>query len=429
VCALSTRLLSPSFPLPATPPGNRAFDGAVWIGSFEVGNAEPTPDLQLEGGQRFSKARLLIWDADRVQGFVEVPVSAGTVAAADLEREVAALPRRTTDVIRVPLPPISVIVCTRDRPEDLSECLAALFDLKYPELEIIVVDNAPATDATRILVEPMADRGVRYIRADLPGLARARNVGARIARYGHLAFTDDDVIVDTRWLEALGQGFADHPDAGCVSGMVATGQLESRSQHYFDQRVGWSENIQVTRFNLDDPPVGFPLFPFQFGAYGTGANFAVKRSVLFELGGFDEALGVGSPTGGGEDIDWFVRVVLSGQTLLYQPDAVVWHKHRIDDASLATQLENYGVGLGAVITKLAANPKALRAMAPLMGRAVVHTWKILRVKETAQASEKVSTGNAYREFRGMLRAPLALHRARRDRVAYPLYTEAVAGNP
>jgi GT2 family glycosyltransferase len=426
---LSERLISPSFPLPASPHGNRAFDGAVWIGSFEVGGTEPSPELRLEGGERFSKARLLIWDADRVQGFVEVPVSGGAVAAADLERAAAALPKRRNEVAPVPLAPISVIVCTRDRPQDLSECLTALFDLKYPEFEIIVVDNAPATDATHTLVAPMADRGVRYVRADLPGLARARNVGARIAKYGHLAFTDDDVIVDHRWLEALGQGFADHADAGCVSGMVATGQLESRSQHYFDQRVGWSGNMQVTRFSLDDPPSGFPLFPFQFGAYGTGANFAVKRSLLFELGGFDEALGVGSPTGGGEDIDWFVRVVLSGSTLLYQPDAVVWHKHRIDDESLSTQLENYGVGLGAVITKLAANPKALRAMAPLTGRAVVHMWKILRVKDSTQPGEKVSTGNAFREFQGMLRAPWALHRARRDRVAYPLHTEAAVGKP
>jgi GT2 family glycosyltransferase len=389
--------------------------------------AEPCPDLKLEGGERFSKARLLLWDSDRVQGFVELPVSNGAIAAADLERAIAALPRRKTEWAGVPLVPISVIVCTRDRPEDLSGCLSALFDLKYPEFEIIVVDNAPATDATRALVEPMSDRGVRYVRADLPGLARARNVGARSARYGHLAFTDDDVIVDRRWLEALGQGFADHADAGCVSGMVATGQLESRSQHYFDQRVGWSENMHVTKFSLDDPPIGFPLFPFQFGAYGTGANFAVERSLLFELGGFDEALGVGSPTGGGEDIDWFVRVILAGHTLLYQPDAVVWHKHRIDDASLATQLENYGVGLGAVIAKLAANPKALRAMAPLIGRAVLHTWKILRIKDNTQSAERVSTGNAFREFRGMLRAPWALHRARRDRVAYPLYSEAVAG--
>ena len=258
---------------------------------------------------------------------------------------------------------------------------------------------------------------------------RARNAGARAAKFGHLAFTDDDVLVDSRWLSALGQGFADDSDVGCVTGMVATGQLESRSQRYFDQRVAWGGSVHVTRFRLDDPPTGFPLFPFQFGAYGTGANFAVKRSLLFQLGGFDEALGVGSPTGGGEDIDWFLRVILKGHTLLYQPDAVVWHKHRIDDEGLATQLENYGVGLGAVIGKLAADPKALRAMAPLMGRAVLHTWKILRVKDSGTVStEKVGSANAFREFHGILRGPWALHQARRDRVAHPLHAETDDGD-
>ena len=401
----------------------------MWIGSFEVAAFEPDGDLRLEGGERFSKARLLIWDSDQVRGFVEVPVVGGVVAVADLEQAVMSLPTRTNEEVRMPLPPMSVIVCTRDRPDDLAVCLAALFDLEYPEFEIIVVDNAPATDATRRLVEPMADRGVRYIRADLPGLSRARNAGARAATYGHLAFTDDDVLVDRRWLSALGRGFASDADVGCVTGMVATGQLESRSQHYFDQRVAWGGSVRLTRFRLDDPPTGFPLFPFQFGAYGTGANFAVQRHLLFQLGGFDEALGVGSPTGGGEDIDWFLRVILKGHTLLYEPDAVVWHKHRIDDEGLATQLENYGIGLGAVLGKLAADPKALRAMAPLMGRAVVHTWKILRVKDSGTGStEKVSSGNAYREFRGILRGPWALHQARRERVANPLHAEAAADN-
>ena len=171
------------------------------------------------------------------------------------------------------------------------------------------------------------------------------------------------MLVHEGWLTGLSQGFAVGADVGCVTGLVATGQLESRSQHYFDQRVAWGSNTERTVFKLSKPPPGVPLFPFQFGAYGTGANFAVKRSLLFELGGFDEALGVGSPTGGGEDIDWFVRVVLKGHTLVYQPDAVVWHKHRIDDDGLSTQLENYGLGLGAVLAKLAADPRALRAMA------------------------------------------------------------------
>jgi len=397
---------------------------AVWVGSLDVEDMKPGQDLELEDGGRFSKARLLIWDSNRVRGFVDLNVSSGTIDANDLLNSICSLPDVAAVTTEVPTFPISVIVCTRDRPAELSSCLAALLDLQHPDFEIIVVDNAPTTDATRNIVERLSDKNVRYVREDIPGLSRARNAGVRISQREYLAFTDDDVIVDSRWLDALMRGFALDNRIGCVTGLVASGQLESASQRYFDRRVGWASNTSLTLFRLDDPPDGVPLFPFQFGAYGTGANFAAKRSLLFGIGGFDEALGVGSPTGAGEDTDWFIRVVLEGHTLLYQPDAVVWHKHRVDDEGLSAQLENYGLGLGAVIAKLAGNSKARRSMAPKIVRAVLHTRNILRVEETNP--REIGTGNGYREFRGMLRGPWALFRARRHGLPRPLLSEMAA---
>jgi GT2 family glycosyltransferase len=421
---MSTGWLRPVLPFPITSQGSSGSNGAVWVGSLDVSDLELDRDLRLEGGRRFGKARLLIWECDRVQGFVEVNVTFGRITAEDLQSALMFLPRRRHEAAHVPALPMSVIVCTRDRPIDLSRCLAALLDLEYPHFEVIVVDNAPTTNVTRDIVESLADKGVRYLRVDMPGLSRARNAGVRASQYDYLAFTDDDVVVDRRWLEALGQGFAVDQDIGCVTGLVATGQLESRSQRYFDHRATWAGNTQVTMFRLDDPPAGFPLFPFQFGSYGTGANFAAKRSLLFELGGFDEALGIGSPTGGGEDIDWFVRVVLKGHALLYQPDAVVWHNHRIDDEGLSAQLENYGLGLGAVLAKLAGNPKARHAMAPLLVRAALHAWRMLKVQDTT--AEEDGSGDAYREFRGILKGPWALRRARRHSLPRPLHPETAS---
>jgi hypothetical protein len=95
------------------------------------------------------------------------------------------------------------------------------------------------------------------------------------------------------------------------------------------------------------------LFPFAVGHYGTGANFAVGRDVAIALGGFDEALGAGSPTGGGEDLDMFFRVLDAGGQLVYDPAAVVWHRHRADGDGLAAQSRTYGTGLGAWIAKIA----------------------------------------------------------------------------
>jgi GT2 family glycosyltransferase len=423
---MSVGRLQPALPFPVPDPGTAAGGDGVWVGSLDVNDVKADQDLQLESGDRFKRARLLIWDCDQVRGFIDLRVDQGKIAAGELRSTIASLPRRKSSTPEASAVPMSVVVCTRDRPDHLRRCLAALLTLQHPQFEIIVVDNAPTTDASRVIVESLADKGVRYLRVDRPGLSRARNAGVRAARYCHLAFTDDDVVVDSRWLLALCQGFAVDQDVGCVTGLVATGQLESRSQRYFDHRAAWAGNTEVTVFRLHDPPVGVPLFPFQFGAYGTGANFAAKRSLLFELGGFDEALGVGSPTGGGEDIDWFVRVVLNDHALLYQPDAVVWHNHRSSEDALSAQLDNYGLGLGAVLAKLAGNPKARRAMAPLVGRAVVHTWRLLMAQ--GDSAEKVGLGNAMREFRGILKGPWALRRARRHGPSRPLHGESVSGS-
>src|SRR5690606_10253863 len=99
-----------------------------------------------------------------------------------------------------PLPSISVVVCTRDRPQELRACLVALGKIDYPDYEVIVVDNASETAETSAIVEAAR---LRYVREDRPGLDWARNRGWRLARYDIIAFTDDDVLVDPMWLRGI----------------------------------------------------------------------------------------------------------------------------------------------------------------------------------------------------------------------------------
>jgi cellulose synthase/poly-beta-1,6-N-acetylglucosamine synthase-like glycosyltransferase len=184
------------------------------------------------------------------------------------------------------------------------------------------------------------------------GLSNARNTGLRSARHDIVAFTDDDVVVDRRWLQGLSRGFLRAPNVTCVCGLVPSGELRTAAQGYFDQRVSWAGTLRPRSYSLADPPDDMPLFPFQVGRFGTGANFAVKRSRIMELGGFDEALGVGTATCGGEDLDLFYRVIAAGDTLVNDPAAIVWHRHRSDAAALLIQARGYGLGLGAWLTKV-----------------------------------------------------------------------------
>ena len=76
---------------------------------------------------------------------------------------------------------------------------------------------------------------------------------------------------------------------------------------------------------------------------------AFRTDWLRTNGGFDPATGAGTPARGGDDLDAFLRVVLDGRTLVYEPAAIVRHYHRRDYASLRRQAYGYGVGLGAYL--------------------------------------------------------------------------------
>jgi hypothetical protein len=157
------------------------------------------------------------------------------------------------------------------------------------------------------------------------------------------------------------------------------------------------------------------LYPYSPGIFGTGANFAFDRAFLVGLGGFDEALGAGTKTRGGEDLDIFVRVLRAGRALVYDPSAVVWHHHRADRAALLDQMFGYGTGLSAFVAKcllqretrgevLRRLPLGLRRMAGI----------------NAQTTERLSAGSTrpdgalLREFLGFAAGPALYLRARRS---------------
>jgi O-antigen biosynthesis protein len=240
-----------------------------------------------------------------------------------------------------PLPFASVAVCTRDRPEDLARCLDAISALDYPRFEVLIVDNAPRTDATKRLVRERFPQ-FHYVHEPRPGLDWARNRAIVESSGEILAFTDDDVIVDRGWLRAIGRVFGASPAVAGVAGMIAPAELETRAQRAFEAYGGFGRGWQ--RKWLRRPRrLGAPTY-WHHGAgwIGAGANMAFRRSTFDQLGGFDPALDVGTATMGGGDLDIFFRVLQEGLLLVYAPEALVRHRHRRGDDELARQLTTWG---------------------------------------------------------------------------------------
>jgi GT2 family glycosyltransferase len=226
----------------------------------------------------------------------------------------------------------TVVVCSRDRPERLAAALDAIRGALRPGDRALVVDSASSSPRTGAVAR---SAGFECVRVGRPGLSRARNAGVRHADAEIVAFTDDDCAPSPGWLERLCAPFAD-PAVGFVTGRVSAGDASGPGGSLL-------ERDQAQAFTGRRDPAGI----------GHGANMAFRRSLLHELGLFDERLGAGSALRSGEDVDMFFRCLEAGWTGVYAPDALVTHDQWRDPRELVRLRYGYGLGNGAYRVKIA----------------------------------------------------------------------------
>jgi GT2 family glycosyltransferase len=267
------------------------------------------------------------------------------------ETEPAFLSRRRA--VLAGAPRITVVVCTRERPGALARCLDSLILQRYPHFRILVVDNAPVTATTAEVVRSAARRGpIEYLVEPKGGLSFARNAAVAAAPGEILAWIDDDEVADQHWLAEIARALADHPEADVVSGVIVPAELETQPQVWFEQFGGHSKGrgFRPDVFGPATAHLQSPLYPLP--PFGTGANMTFRPGVIERIGGFDTALGAGTPAMGSEDTLAFTQVLLGGGTIVYQPSAVTHHYHRRDLKGLHQQMVGYGAGLTAAYTSL-----------------------------------------------------------------------------
>jgi glycosyltransferase involved in cell wall biosynthesis len=281
-------------------------------------------------------------------------------------------------------PRVTVAVCTRDGAERLPQCLDSLVALTYPAdlLDLLVVDNAPHHDATRRLVA-FHYPSIRYVVEPRPGLDHARNRAIAAATGVIVAFTDDDVSVDAGWIDAISRVFVDEPDVDAVTGLVVADEIDVEPQRLFELYGGFGRGFD-RQFHRVDTVSREKAARRHAGAgrFGTGANMSFRRQVFDRIGGFDPALDVGTPTNGGGDLEMFFRVLKEGGTLVYEPSAIVRHRHRRTYAQLRTQLANNGLGFYSHLVRSAREYPDERAAIVRLGTWWFAWWNLRRLAHT-----------------------------------------------
>ncbi len=236
----------------------------------------------------------------------------------------------------------SIIVATRGCPGDLRDCLASLrAQATDRPLEIIVVDNHPASEVTRPFLA--AFPGVRLVTETRPGLSYARNAGILAATHPIVVSTDDDVVCPSNWIERLLAPLVD-PAVAVVTGNVLPRELETHAQRLFEDHGGLSSGFMPRR--MDGASLARSRRAVRTWELGTTANAAFRATIFSDprIGLMDEALGAGTPGGCSEDAYMFYRVLRTGGAIVYTPAAYVWHRHPDTLEALRREIHAYRRG-------------------------------------------------------------------------------------
>jgi O-antigen biosynthesis protein len=313
-----------------------------------------------------------------------------------------------------PLPLVTVAVCTRDRTANLARCLDSLARLDYPALEILVVDNAPSSDATQCLVQSTYPH-MRYVCEPRPGLNWARNRAIVEARGEIIAYTDDDVVVDPGWVKALASVFAEHAEVMAVTGSVVPYELDTEAQVLFEQYGGFTCGFERQWYRVNRAGGERAAARHgDVGKFGTGANMAYRRRLFDQIGTFDPALDVGTVTNGGGDLEMFFRVLKEGYTLVYEPSAIVRHCHRRSYAQLRTQITNHGIGFVSCLMRSALAYPDERVALMRIAAWWLRWWLVRRLLLSLVSTAHLPRDLIVAELQGFLLGLRRYQRARRS---------------
>ncbi len=308
-----------------------------------------------------------------------------------------------------PMPPITVIVCTRDRAEQLAGCIDALKQLDYPEFEIMIVDNSSDPLPTRQVVE---QAGVTYTRVPGKGLSRARNAGLALAGTRWVAFTDDDCLPEPNWLRELVRPLQD-TNCASVTGLVLPAALENAAEITFEVYGGLGRGYQDRTW--DGWSIRKSRYrPVETWRMGAGANMLIDARRVMELGGYDLDLGAGAAAPCSEDTDVWYQLLRHGHTIRYTPRAVVNHHHRSSPEALRRQIYAYSKGHAAYHWRCFWVHRDYRSMLHLLYH--MPKWFRKNAKMGMAGQTKYPFSLVFLEVRGTIVGPVAYTVAKAKRL-------------
>jgi len=232
---------------------------------------------------------------------------------------------------------LSIIVCTRNRADELVNCLQELKEQTggIEGVEIIIVDNG-STDhtkevAARFTTDPSSV--FQYVWEPIPGLCVARNRGRAAAKGAVLAYIDDDAVPHPGWITGILNNFRPGRSE-CLAGKTVL-KPKGKIPTWFPNTMYWV--LGESSFGEDARFLGGDESP-------NGGNFAVRADVFDSVGGFDPSLTLYF-----DEAEFFSRVGTKGYRFFYDPEVIIDHcvpMSRLNRVALRQKAYRMGLGIG-----------------------------------------------------------------------------------
>ena len=232
--------------------------------------------------------------------------------------------------------PVSLIICTRNRPKLLRDSVKSVLDGEDLPAELIIIDQSDQADSSLSALDSASACQIRYVWHRSVGLSRGRNAGIGLARNSLIAFTDDDVIATRAWFGCLIRALLDAAPRTVVTGRVLPMPDVPPGHFTPSLKEDPTPAVYSGRVGAD------VLFTF---------SMAIPASAFSEVGDFDVRLGPGTTFPGAEDNDLCYRLLERGYQIHYVPASVLYHQAWRENRGYVPLRWKYGLGQGAFFAK------------------------------------------------------------------------------
>jgi glycosyltransferase involved in cell wall biosynthesis len=206
---------------------------------------------------------------------------------------------------------VSVLVCTRNRPDSLVRTVRSLLATEQESFELIVIDQSDPGVFANALTSFSSDPRLRHVSSRASGKGAALNEGMRLARGSVVVCTDDDCEAQPVWAFAMAKALADRPTVALVFCSVTASNCDWTS--------GYIPAYEIPRSRL------LRSMLETCHGHGMGAGMVLRREVVMAMDGFDEQFGPGARFPSGDDWDIEHRMLIAGWGVFEAADLSIRH--------------------------------------------------------------------------------------------------------